>query len=1695
MGKKDKGILPGYTMITVTIFRSVVDDSKETLRLENPIKVKEVFPDTDFSNSIISVNGALQDSEYLLVDGDICTIRLFPEGSGKDWLAGAGIGFSGAMGALSLLSLLNIWNPVGWVGAVVLLGGAIAGAVGFGIASAAGWSVVDWLNGSAADMKSPDKLDGIPQLRGARNQSNYGKPVPLVLGRHLLTPMYVGNPYSTISGEDGEFQYFHALYMLGYRRLSVRDVKLGIIGDLASNRTNIPDGYLTFDGAEWLGNQEKPGDPDNPVLELVQSPRECVLYPEVVVEEPLNIELTYPKGAKPLDVVRFTAKNPRKVQIEIALPGGLIGYNDKGDKKDAEVKISVRWRISKPDQYYPADGGWNTNFGQFGAGQNDISYDGIVTTITRKKTKTMRFVAEHEFSFHSQVADEYDTRVIELEIKRANEQPEDTKISDKVYLTAIRTWLFDNEESKKGIGKLVPQVPVIPRLRDRTARLAVKIKATGNTQGYLDALNCIVEPRCRTWNSATKKWSDSDWDVDKQQFVSDMETATSNPAALALKLLQSPSLGKHGYKDDMIDMESFGEFYEWCAERKYNCNGILTATKRLDEVLALVLSTGRAMRVLNGGKYGLLIDKPRDYPVMVLNSQNVLEASNQKGFDNVPDGFLARYINEEDGYQYTEEYVMAEGANTLPTMDSLIETLELPFITNHAQAVKAAWYNLACRKLRPEIWNRKVSVDGYLVSIGDMVEIQDDTISVGIGEGGIIQALSITNNVITKLHTDGNFEVADMAKSYGLKIMQADGVNNIKIRTVQVSIPAPGLINDFEVYIPLSDTVVPQEGDIVAFGIYDRITTPAICFGKKENGDGTFDLTFVPYQEGVYNTDTSKPIPPYNAFITTPQRLPPPPSDTVTKGEVVEIAKEFGAGEPASMYRLMPSAVIIRRYMDGVTIPDTVSCGQVLITGSNTPIASKKTIKYKTNTTNGEVLYTGPLAVMDSWEYVNFYLYDGDTLLDFEEIPVLSEGSMAVVLDVNPDLETLIYEYDGTPVPGQLPLAIKATLYKGLTEISNSVLGQNIVKLYPGHGDQVFTPLGNARYPVSTALDWRIQWSLENQPQGVSIDDEGEITVAVNAKLAVRNEITAVAVYEGQRYAKRFLICVVTNGAPGPAGRDAMFIDLSNEHISLIAKTDGTLYTHPAITSQAMLFLGATELLEGVAWSINPAVANVSISAQGLVTIAAAYTQTVDRAEVNVHAEYHDQTYMVVLTIYRVKDGPDGTPAVVYHLHPSASAVKRNAAGTPDPSSITCKVFRITGASPPAEDQTKTIKYTTSANATENTLNYNGSINIPAAQTGGLTWIKLMLYDGSTLLDGPETIPIVQDGQPGQKGDKGDTGVAKYLGKTVTTTNTSSVVIKYTDTYSLTVTANVGDWVAYVGTSLAGTSPWQKYYCLQWRGTQEGWVKLDPLSSEFTSHYMEALGDITDGAPTGVFSTVLVNKILALQIFADRIETQLIKMRGPLGAIQSDNYDGVKGWQINYAGNAYFMNGIFRGRLEADSGYFKGELQAATGTFAGALSAATGSFAGSLTANSITLTGTHTAGASATAASNPKVIAHDNNNLTDSINISLPITGGRTNARKRLRIAGTGSCRFHLNIRGRWSIERMASNGSFAAAINSTDTSSTSELWTGIVDLPDDINIFYLFLDTYGSNTRYNTIFEAVTSTSPGLFKYMSSPL
>jgi hypothetical protein len=1454
----------------INIYHSAFENSYDTIIVEKNTTIQEALPELDYENSLIYVDGFETDENYIFKDNDICTIRIFPEGA------------SIVIGALLIGAV-----------AYFVTDAIVAGVTGKTIWQHVKQGLLSWLAPDVKDTatNTADSLEGIPQLKGAKNQSNRNKPIPLVLGEHLFTPMFIGSPYTEIAGTDGEDQYYNALYLLGWGKLRVKDIKLGPVSGLAKNSTGITDGLLLYD--KYDGFCDPSFAAGNPQLELRQGASEVTLYPQRVVEERLSIELMNVEGENPLEVIRFSAKNPQKVQIEIMFNNGLISYNEKGEKQNAYVAIKVEWRGN------PA-GAWQ-EFGRFGTngGSSPTNYNSPVTTISRQKAKVMRFVAERSFNM-AEVSAAID-RTLELRIIRTNAKATDNRTIDTVFLTAIRTWCFDYEASQAA-GTMVTQKPMIQKYRDQTARLGFRIKATDNLQGTIDALNCMVTSYARTWNGSN--WSST-------------ETPTNNPASVALKILQSPALGNNAYPDSMLDLDSFGEFFQWCANREYTCNGVLTSEKRVDDLLSAVLSTGRGMRILNGNRYAVLIDKPRENPVTILNSQNVLEAKNQKNFEDLPDGFSIKFINKDDGFQETEVYVMADGS-ARPQPTSRIESIEVPFITDYKQVIRNGRYTLACRRLRPEIWIRKLSTDGYLVGIGNRVDVQDDTIVVGIGEGAAITGLKIENNTIVEIQTDGVFDIIDMDKLYGIKIMQFDGVNPGKVRTIQVAIPETGIYSNFQVSISLnSNPPIPHVGDIVSFGIYDRITTPALCFGKKANGDGTFEVTLIPYQEGIYTTD-SGPIPPYEANITTPQGLAPIntiPPDQVTKSELIEIASEF-AGASATVYRLRPSAEVIKKYQNGVISPDTIYCEQFSITGSGQPTPSYKIIKYQTNLTQGEVFYTGPLDVSDNCEYIRFSLYDDNVLLDYEDIPVLADGIPANIFELLPSVNIVRILESGMIDPG------KVSCVQQLRTGNNSPVTSHKTLVYITSANSVETPY-TGPVTINPAWNW-IEFRL----------------------------------YDGMTLLDAERVAIICDSI------DSFTVDLLFESIAIPCDEYGDPKPQVfPITNKADFYTGLTQAV--AVWELINAPTGVSIDSLGVIRIqySSGYA---DINKVTVRGTYNGIIRESVLTITKVLDGVD---PVTLDINPDSETISYDHNGVPHPGqlSFTMKATLYKGTkevtdllwgvdgfslrrkmrnqiilfpgsgtdifSPLATGvypvSTQVLTWFLTDEPIGVTIDQNGIItvspNVVLANSNIIT--VNVVFEGVTYSKA-FTLNRVQDGAPGIPGQKGEQGepAPKYLGKTVTKTTTNTVYIKYTDTYSANVTANIGDYIAYVGVSDTGSSAWKKNYCLRWNGTQ--WEQLDPLNSTYTDYYMRALRDITEGAELGVFSALFAQKIMAMEATITELTSKTLKLHDG-GNIHSNNYSpGVSGFVISYNGNAEFNNGVFRGTLAAKNIFISGSVDA-----------------------------------------------------------------------------------------------------------------------------------------------------------------------
>lgn len=664
--------------------------------------------------------------------------------------------------------------------------------------------------------------------------------------------MYCGNSYTTVSTKDnpGDTQYFHALYMLGYGPLKVKDIYLNQL-ELATNIADVRNGSITVDG-DGTTNLFS----DNDCQLEIQQSNEVSLYPQKVVEEQLQIQLLNVEG-KTNNIPRISAENPQKIQIEISM-GGLFHYDSSGNRENATVKVGAEISFDM-----------GKTWSAFAAFSDNDGYDSStgISTFTKNNLNQMRFVAERTLTYSEII--NVATRTVELRVTRQTVQATDGKSNDTVYLSGIRTWCF-NYTASKSAGSLVSQIPVIESKRKNTVRLAISIKATTSLTGNIDALNCIEESCARTWNRTTKTWSTD-------------ETATNNPASLVLKAFQLPCLGLNKYPDSKINLDRLGELYEFCEDNSLVCNGVTSSQKKLQEIIRTILSTCKSALILDGNQYSFIIDKPRTVPVTILNNHSILSegCSNSKTFDVLPDGYRISFINEDNGYQQDELKVMYD-TSKVDDPDAVLTSVTIPWVTNRDQIWKLGRYMLAKLKLRPETWVRKLSIDGNIIGVGDLVELQDDTILVGIGDGGEIKSLIMndTSTAIKGIVIDGKIPVTDATKTYGVKIMQADGINSPAPRTEPVTISESGWYNTFYFTneISLDESIKPCIGDICSFGEYSKITTQALCFGKKKNSDGTFDVTLIPYADGVYTADSGT-IPEFDSKTTSIKSLAGVPED------------------------------------------------------------------------------------------------------------------------------------------------------------------------------------------------------------------------------------------------------------------------------------------------------------------------------------------------------------------------------------------------------------------------------------------------------------------------------------------------------------------------------------------------------------------------------------------------------------------------------------------------------------------------------------------------------------------------------------------------------------------------------------------------------------------------------------------------
>lgn len=345
--------------------------------------------------------------------GDFVSIRVVPTGGGGG-------------GKNPLRTVLTIAVIAASFAAAPLLGAAIQEAVFFsslpfgvslGGATAFAGALISLGGALIVNAIAPPSTPKLPELSGsvsgqgdsqtlsitgARNSINRFGPVPVVLGKHRVYPVFGAKQITEIQGDD---QYLRILLVWGYGPLTISDIKIG--ETLITSFSDVE--IETIEGDE-----------------VDQS---LTLYPDTITETSVGATLNEVDAA----TERTTEADIDEISVDISFLQGLVKFAGGGQKQDQSVDVLVEYRVTSPP------GSWTTA--------------GTISTTARQSSvvrKSLRW---------SVTRDQYDVR-----LHRETGDTSDTQIFDTVTWSILRSIKNEDPIVPTGLAKTAIRIKATDQL-------------------------------------------------------------------------------------------------------------------------------------------------------------------------------------------------------------------------------------------------------------------------------------------------------------------------------------------------------------------------------------------------------------------------------------------------------------------------------------------------------------------------------------------------------------------------------------------------------------------------------------------------------------------------------------------------------------------------------------------------------------------------------------------------------------------------------------------------------------------------------------------------------------------------------------------------------------------------------------------------------------------------------------------------------------------------------------------------------------------------------------------------------------------------------------------------------------------------------------------------------------------------------
>lgn len=582
----------------------------------------------------------------------------------------------------------------------------------------------------------------------------------------------------------------------------------------------------------------------------------------------------YTKSISQLDVgvkllsgevnIRTTDPDAIGFGVDVQLPGGLgeVDYDNQGDIDSQDVSVEVRYRKLGTTQWQVPK--WSSNVKEDGTPNDGELY------YKAKDRAEIMMGGWANFPEKGQ----YEVRLV-----RTSGNWTSGKKFGETYWQNLRSIKDTPSINDDLVGGLT--------------LISVRAKATDQFQSFPDQINCIAESYLPIPNS------DGGWTYE----------ITRNPAWAFTDIL------RHRGREKLIDTSrlNLAAIRDWAVA----CDATApNSTKPYWQVDAQIedgslfdncreiAAHARASFIVENGLYSVVRDVAQTVPVQLITPKNSFGYNGMKQFLDLPHALRINFTNADKNYRQDERIVYDDGYSK--SNATRFETIDYAYCTDPDQAFREARYHLAIGKLRPEQHRVSMDIENLRCTMGDLVMLSHDVLSIGYGAGRVVGLVG--SSVITAVVIDEPV-VLSVEHSYGVRYRRGSTGAIYTAQLDTISETAEYTTLTFSVGIDAADA--PLVGDLIMVGEFGLESAPMLVKRIEPGPEMTAMLTLVDAQPGVWTADQAV-IPPFNSYITdevaVSQQRPVAPTFRLVSDEQALVRQSDGSLPDQIMVIITPPA-------------------------------------------------------------------------------------------------------------------------------------------------------------------------------------------------------------------------------------------------------------------------------------------------------------------------------------------------------------------------------------------------------------------------------------------------------------------------------------------------------------------------------------------------------------------------------------------------------------------------------------------------------------------------------------------------------------------------------------------------------------------------------------------------------------------